>query len=199
MRRKKSPYLSSTERLSDILAAIQVMGSHRWDSREMKDWKMHLGDHPQSGATWEDVLSQHPEFFGTTRKDGGATYHFLRLRRSYERTVDPDTLRELTDKEIGDLKDRNLYDSARLSRKPLLPTQVEALMKTAVELQVRAAALDDRSKWWIPLAAGAFSLVGGLAGSLLKSPEPASVPPSAASSRLIPASPASTASSAASR
>jgi hypothetical protein len=176
-RRKKSPYLSDPHRLADILAAIQVFGSHRWDSREMKDWQEHLGEKPQSGKSWELVLAEHPEFFGTYLGKQGQMYHYLRLRRAYERTVDPDTLRELTDVDIRDLRDRGQYATAKLARKALAGSQVEALMKTAIELQVRAAALEDRTKWWLPLAAAALGFAGALLGSLLN-PKPVS-PPSA--------------------
>jgi hypothetical protein len=81
----KSPYLSSPHRLPDILAAIQVMGSHRWDSRDINGWKMNLGDTPLSAASWEQLFASHPEFFGSTRRTtDGSTDYFLRLRRSYE-------------------------------------------------------------------------------------------------------------------
>ena len=108
--------------------------------------------------------------FRSSKRKDGAELHYLRLRRAYERTVDPDTLRELTDVEIKQLKDSNQYDNARLARRPLVASQVEALMKTAIELQVRAAALEDRSRWWLPLAAAVLGFVGAVLGSLLKGP-----------------------------
>jgi len=37
----------------------------------------------------------------------------------------------------------------------LTPEQVSALINAAVELEVRAAAIEDRAGWWIPLAAAA--------------------------------------------
>ncbi len=168
MKLSRSPYLSSPHRLADILAAIQVFGSQRWDSREIKDWKTVLGDTPQSGATWEEVLAAHPEFFGVSTRTDGTALHYLRLRRAYERTVDPDTLRELDDVEIKALKDAGKYDSIKLARRPLTSDQVETLMKTAIELQVRAAALEDRSRWWLPLAAAVLGFVGAVLGSFLK-------------------------------
>ena len=164
----KSPYLSSSHRLPDILAAIQVMGSQRWDSREIKDWVTTLGPEPQSALSWEALFTDHPEFFGSTPRSEGGTYYFLRLRRSYERTVDPDDLRELSNQEIKQLKDSGKYVATKLCRKSLAPSQVEALMKTAIELQVRAAALQDRSRWWIPVASAVLAFVGATLGSLLK-------------------------------
>lgn len=162
----KSPYLAHEHRLADILAAIQVMGSHLWDSRPIEHWKTHLGPAPQSAATWEALFAQHPEFFGDIVYDDRTTY-FLRLRRAYERTIDPTSLRELSDVEIQQRKEADTYNSAKLARRPLTPPQIEALMKAAIELQVRAGALDDRRRWWLPLLAAALGFLGALAGSLV--------------------------------
>src|ERR1043166_5648521 len=162
----KSPYLSS-HRLADVLAAIQVMGSTVWDSRPIEHWKPHLGDVPQSASSWEEIFTQHPEFFGVREWQGRNTY-FLRLRRAYERTIDPVSLKEISDQQLEELKRQNKYDETKLARRALTPSQVEALMKTAIELQVRAAALADRTRWWIPLAAAVLGFLGAIVGSLLK-------------------------------
>ena len=195
----RSPYLSNPHRVADILAAIQVFGSHRWDSREMKDWKENLGDAPQSGSSWEEVLAEHPEFFGVyIGKEDKKTYHYLRLRRAYERTIDPDTLRELTDKDIKELRDKGAFYTTKLARKALAASQVEALMKTAIELQVRAAALEDRTRWWLPLAAAALGFIGALLGSFIK-PQDQPKPPAPVSAAMPTATPASPPASAGSR
>jgi hypothetical protein len=163
-----SPYLEPN-RLPDILAAIQVMGSHLWDSRTVEDWKLNLGDKPQSAGTWEKLFLDHPEFFGTNNWNG-RELHVLRLRRAYERSVNPDTFVELSKEEMQALKDSGEYAKAKLARRPLTPSQVEALMKTAIELQVRAAALADRQRFWVSLAAPAVTgLLGAALGYLLKS------------------------------
>ncbi len=163
----KSPYLTHDQRLADILAAIQVMGSHLWDSRPIEHWKQNLGPMPQSAASWEELFSQHPEFFGTSEFEG-VTSHSLRLRRAYERTIDVSSLRELSDTELKELRESDRYFKTKIARRALLPSQIEALMKTAIELQVRAGAMDDRRKWWLPLAAAVLSFVGALIGSLFK-------------------------------
>jgi hypothetical protein len=164
----KSPYLAHALRLADVLAAIQVMGSHLWDSRPVEDWKLNLGERPQSIASWEELFTAHPEFFGSRKSNDGRMLYYLRLRRAYERTIDPTSLDELSAEEIETRKKSGSYESDKLSRRGLTPEQVETLMKTAIELQVRAAALEDRSKWWIPLAAAVLGFVGAVLGSLLK-------------------------------
>lgn len=162
----KSPYLID-HRLADVLAAIQVMGSTVWDSRPIENWTPHLGDRPQSAQTWNALFDEHPEFFGTREWEGHPLY-FLRLRRAYERTVDPVSLKEISNEKLEDLKAKGEYANAKLARRSLAPSQVEALMKTAIELQVRAAALADRARWWVPLAAAVLGFGGAVLGSLLK-------------------------------
>jgi len=164
----KSPYLAHPQRLADVLVAIQVMGSSLWDSREIKDWQAQLGDRPQSLSGWEALFAQHPEFFGSHERDGGRMLHWLRLRRAYERTIDPESFSELLPEEIEQLKTSGAFAKARLARRALSPAQVEALMKTAIELQVRAGALEDRSRWWLPLLAAVVGFLGAVLGSLLK-------------------------------
>ena len=162
----KSPYLAHDHRLADILAAIQVMGSHLWDTRQLDHWKSILGQRPQSAETWNELFAQHPEFFGEVEYEGKNS-NFLRLRRAYERTIDPISLRELSDLEIQEMKEKNAYNSAKLARRVLTPQQIEALMKVAIELQVRAGALNDRRRWWLPLMTAGLGFVGALAGSLV--------------------------------
>jgi hypothetical protein len=164
----KSAYLVHDKRLPDILAAIQVMGSHVWDRRTLDDWKSYLGNKPQSASAWESLFNDHPEFFGWVDFDG-KTFYFLRLRGAFERTVDPISLRELNAEEIATLKKNNQYWESKIARRTLPPSTLEALMKAAIELQVRAAALDDRKRWWIPLLTAALGFVGALVGSLAKS------------------------------
>jgi hypothetical protein len=153
----KSPYLKNPHQLSDVLTAIQVMGTQKWDNRT----RGLLGDSPQSAATWAKLFDARPEFFGSR------IWYHLRLRHADERTFNPVTLHELTEQEIKDWGDKN--KDGILSRKPLMPSQIEALMKTAIELQVRAAALEDRTRWWIPLVAAFLGFIGAVGGAALGS------------------------------
>jgi hypothetical protein len=168
-----SPYLVPN-RLPDILAAIQVMGSHFWDSRQIEHWVNNLGPKPQSAASWEALFADHPEFFGNDELKDGRTLYVLRLRRAYENNMDPDTFAEVPAEELRELKAAGKYQVTKiLSRRPLTPSQVEALMKTAIELQVRAAALADRRRYWISIAVPALvGLAGAALGYLLKAGYP---------------------------
>lgn len=160
---RRSPYLKNQDRLADVIAAIQVMGSHLWDSREIEDWKRNLGNKPQSANNWQRIFSDHPEFFGSDK-----TFYFLRLRRAYEQTVDSKTSRELSEQEINEYKACEAKNPDNLTRRVLSPNQIETLIKAAIELQARAAALETANRWWIPLLCAALGFSGALVGSLLK-------------------------------
>src|SRR5437867_10880401 len=108
-----SPYLIPN-RLPDVLAAIQVMGSHLWDSREMKHWMENLGEKPQSADLWESVFAAHPEFFGRDTLKDGRTLYVLRLRRSFENTMDEKTRAEVSADEIARLKETGEYQKTRI-------------------------------------------------------------------------------------
>jgi hypothetical protein len=129
-----SPYLNRPTRLADVLTVIQVFATHPWDSRTIDDWKMNLGDQPQSGDNWEAVLSKHPEFFGTNDHND-IRYHFLRLRRAYERTIDISSSNrdELTGDNLLTFKGEDKLWDGRLARKPLSASQTETLIKAAIE------------------------------------------------------------------
>ena len=87
---KKSPYLDNDLRLSDIIAAIQAMGSYPWFARKLEDWKTKLGE-PQSADTWVIIFKKHPEFFRVA-DEGWAS---LRWRFAYDKTYDAKAGKEL--------------------------------------------------------------------------------------------------------
>jgi hypothetical protein len=163
----KLRYLTEN-RLADVLAAIQVMGSSTWDSRPIKDWKLFLYDKPQSADSWESLFAEHPEFFGSREHRSGQRHYFLLLRRAYPKTIEPDTGFEISNEQLEKLRVSGDYRDARLARRALTPEQVVALMNAAVELEIRAAALEDRARWWIPLAAAVLAFTGAILGSMLK-------------------------------
>jgi hypothetical protein len=174
---KQSPYLEHPQRLADILAAIQVMGTHVWDTRPVEHWSIVLGEAPRSVPThkWEDVFERHPEFFGKEiwkrklEEEGKEVFtYYLRWRRARERTINPDTLGELTNAEIEELKKNGKYNETRLARKTLTPAQIQTLLRAAIELQVRAIDFTKQSRWWLPIASGALGFLGAIAGAMLK-------------------------------
>jgi hypothetical protein len=175
---RKSRYLEHPERLSDIMAAIQVMGTHIWDSRPIDHWIGVLGQRPVSvdSGRWEDVFDRHPEFFGNDvwKQNVNETQvsYYLRWRRVGERTIDPLSLKELSNEEIEALKVKGEYDKKKLARKALTPDQIGTLLNAAIELQDRAVGFEARSRWWLPIVisivTALLGLLGVLVGAMLK-------------------------------
>ena len=153
---RKSPYLDNDWRLADVIAAIQVMGAYPWASRNLERWAEKLGK-PLSADDWSIVFREHPEFFRL--HDNWAS---LRWRHGYDRTYDPEKGRELTENE-RDALDPDARGA--LTRKPLSAEQIEALMKTSVELHNRAIAHAQEKRWLTPLL---FGLLGVIVGAILQ-------------------------------
>lgn len=154
--RNRSPYLSNGWRLADVVAAIQVMGAYPSASRKVGDWTSKLGN-PLSADSWADVFRQHPEFFRLNGK-----WASLRWRHAYDRTYDAVEGRELTPGEVSSLPEA---ERKHITRRPLASDQIEALLKTAVELHARSVAHRAETRWLSPLL---FALLGGILAALLK-------------------------------
>jgi hypothetical protein len=153
---RKSPYLENDWRLADIIAAIQVMGAYPWASRKVERWTEKLGK-SLSAEDWSIVFGEHPEFFRLN--DSWAS---LRWRHGYDRTYDPEKGRELTETEL-DALDQGAREA--LTRKTLSAEQIEALMKTSVELHNRAIAHAQEKRWLTPML---FGLLGVIIGAVLQ-------------------------------
>jgi hypothetical protein len=156
MNSNQSPYLSNGHRLADVLAAIQVMGAYTWASRKVSDWSEKLGV-PISAKSWEMIFKEHPEFFRV--KDEWIS---LRWRHGYDRNYSVQLARDLSNVEIAGLSEQEKDD---LTRKPLTADQIEALMKTAIELHTRAIAQMQEIRWFIPLL---FALLGIILGAVMQ-------------------------------
>lgn len=178
---KKSAYLEHEQRLADIMAAIQVMGTHIWDTRPIEDWVKVLGERPLSVETgkWQDLFEKHPEFFGKEiwsrkkREEGIEVYlYYLRWRRAYERTIETESLKELTSDEIERLKADKTYNERKIARKALTPEQVGTLLTAAIGLQDQAFEFEARKRWWltlvISLGTALLGLLGVVVGAMLK-------------------------------
>ncbi len=105
MAQHSSPYLGSSARLADILAAIQVMGSYPWATRDESKWQEKLGS-PLSGVSWVTVFKEHPEFF-RVNEEGGIT---LRWRHGYDRIYRATEQRELPVTELAALSEQDRKD-----------------------------------------------------------------------------------------
>ena len=152
-----SPYLIDN-RLADILAAIPVLATYKWATRTPERWTESLGA-PISAPTWLEVFQQHPEFF-RVNDEGKVT---SRWRHGLDRNVSVSNGRELSAYELEALSPDEIAND--LTRRPLDAAQVEALLKTAIELHTRGIAHVQEKRWLTPLL---FALLGIVLGAVLQ-------------------------------
>jgi hypothetical protein len=141
------------------------LGVYPWASREVEDWSRKLGE-PLSADSWSNIFREHPEFFRLNAK-GWAS---LRWRHGYDRTFDVEHGRDVSSDEITALSGTQ---KEQLTRKPLEASQIEALLKTAVEFHSRTIAQEQERRWLTPLIFGLMgsllALLGTILGVILKS------------------------------
>jgi hypothetical protein len=71
-----SPYLSDLNRLADVIAAIQVMGTYKFYKLDFKGWADRISGQSSNADYWRIIFEEHPEFF---RLDSGKMKCFLNL------------------------------------------------------------------------------------------------------------------------
>jgi hypothetical protein len=162
-----SPYLKPG-RLGEVIAAIQVMGSHRRAEDTILGWTRRFeassADEKQHEAKWEEVFREHSEFFKVyaLEKAQDVPKAALRWRYAYDKTYDEKKAKELTSDEIQALPKA---EQQSLTNRALDGEQIEALINTAIELHSRAIA-ERQARWYVPLLSGLGGVVGSLIGAL---------------------------------
>lgn len=158
-----SAYLNNSSRLGDVIAAIQAMGTYKFYKLDFEGWADRISADRQRADHWKAVFEQHPEFF---RLDGDRKRASLVWRRQYPRRFHVDEDRTLTVAELASLDPH--VKAARISRLPLTASDINTLIKTAIDMHSRAMDAKKESRWWIPLAAAIGSLVGALGAAMIK-------------------------------
>src|SRR5215831_1288037 len=117
---RSSKYLIPN-RLEDVLACIQMFASERSGKHEISIWAVRFGRGPSSAESkglthttsnsehretraWKQVLEEHSEFFIIETDADGKERASLLMRRAYDRVYDSYQNKELTAKEIDDLR-----------------------------------------------------------------------------------------------
>jgi hypothetical protein len=151
-----SPYLQKN-RLADVIAAIQVMGTYKFYRLDIEKWALRIrGDNPDEDH-WRKVFTQHPEFFRINTGEGGAS---LVWRRVQPKLYHVDQRRLLSQDELQLLSQEELK---RVSRKPLSADDTKTLIDTAIKLHTRSLAQKRDRRWWIlSLASFAGAVIGAL-------------------------------------
>ena len=160
---RTSPYLANTNRLPDVIAAIQAMATYKFYKLDFEGWADRISGDETTAEHWRSVFEEHPEFF---RLDGAKEKASLVWRRQRQKLYSVDREQRITrddyDQLTGAQKDR-------ISRMPLNADEISTLISTATDLHTRAIEQRREYRWWIPLIAALFgSFLGALVGSLPK-------------------------------
>ncbi len=164
MRSGGSPYLAADDRLADVIAAIQVMGTYKFYKLDFEAWSDRICGDKSEASHWRAVFEQHPEFF---RLDSGRRRASLVWRRQRIKHYDVDKGSAITKEAYLALSDSQ---KARISRMPLNSDELEMLISTAINLHARALEHKQDTRWWIVAAIG---FLGALAGGLIAALIPA--------------------------
>lgn len=157
-----SPYLSTPNRLTDVIAAVQTLATYKFYKLDAAEWAERISGDAGKAAHWQTIFDEHPEFF---RSDTQRTRVSLVWRRQYPKRYHVDLERRLTSQEFDEIPEA---ERARVSRDPLSPSDIKTLVDTAIGLHSRALEQRRDSRWWIPLASALGGLVGSLVGAFLK-------------------------------
>lgn len=157
-----SPYLTSANRLADVIAAIQAMATYTRYKLTFEEWADRLSADKTRALYWKAVFEEHPEFF---RLDGTKTRASLVWRRQYPRRFDTELDKILSTPEYRTLP---ASDQERIQRVTLTPADIKTLIDTAINLHSRAIAERTEKRWWLPvLTSGIAALIGAGIGALL--------------------------------
>lgn len=57
---QQSPYLVHSDRLADVVAAIQVMSTFKFSNRDAAKWEETIGRAPKSSSSWLSICCDAP-------------------------------------------------------------------------------------------------------------------------------------------
>ena len=155
MNQTSSPYLNQN-RLQDLIAAIQTMGTYEQYRGSPREWSDRISGTQDRTERWKGVFEQHPEFF---RKSRDREQYALVWRRALPSRYDRRARALLTDDDYEALPDheRERY----ISRPPLPDAQIKTLIDVATNLHTRAVEQSRDWRWWVqPLLTLLTSFVG---------------------------------------
>jgi hypothetical protein len=157
-----SPYLRDDQRLGDVIAAIQAMGTYKFYKLDFAAWADRITGDAAQANHWRQVFEEHPEFFrlGSARQKAS-----LILRRQRQRLYNVDDETVWTKSKYDGLSGQQ---KTRFSRNPLSANEIEALVDVAINLHTRATErARDRRVWLTSGLAFAGALAGGVVTKLV--------------------------------
>jgi hypothetical protein len=156
-----SPYLKNPKRLSEVIAAIQVLGTYKYYKRSFVDWAEAISGDNKKEKFWKDIFLDHPEFF---RIDSSEKRASLVWRRTYQKRYYVDIEKTVTKEQYDDLKAAGRAD--RISRTPLKNEDIKMLVDTAINLHSRALEGQKDKRWWVNIFMAFFgAILGAVIGS----------------------------------
>lgn len=153
-----SPYIKNPNRLSDVIAAIQVMAVYKFYKLTFEEWADRIVGDKSKASYWQNVFNEHPEFF---RLDQTRTKSSLVWRRSYPKVFNVDTHKSISKEEYLSLSEQ---EKTRISRSPLTNSDIQTLTSSAINLSNIAEEAKKNKGWWKPAV---FALIGVILGSLV--------------------------------
>lgn len=154
-----NPYTTETNRLADVIAAIQVLGTYKFYKSTFSKWSDRIEGDEDKGEYWKNIFEAHPEFF---RIDSTGTKASLVWRRNYPKRYNVDTGELITREEFDvRVKEKKLE---RISRTPLSREDILGLIDTAINLHSNELSHKQDNRWLINLIAG---LAGVIVGALI--------------------------------
>lgn len=157
-RKQESPYLSNANRLADVIAAIQVLATYKFYKLDFDAWANRISGDRSHAGHWQAVFEQHPEFF---RLDSSRKKASLVWRRQHRKLYDVDQSREISQARYESLSAEH---KARVSRTPLEPDEITALIGTAISLHGQQLESRKDNRW---LVTALFGLLGVTIGGAL--------------------------------
>ncbi len=161
--KNETPYIANKNRLENVIAAIQVLGSYRVYKLKYEEWAMRISGDKSHHENWKKIFKEHPEFFRYNKESGEVS---LIWRRSKPRRYHIDRHIELTKEKIDKLPEEE--QKKKISRSPLDKSEMQTLINTAMNLYGQAFENKKDSRWWIiPLASSISGFIGILIGALI--------------------------------
>jgi hypothetical protein len=154
VKQSDSPYLLHDDRLGDVIAAIQTLGTYKFYKLDFADWADRICGDVKQADHWRKLFEEHPEFF---RLDSKRERPSLVWRRQHQKLFNVDLGAAMSRDEYNNLDDEQ---KKRISRLPLSSGEIETLVNTAINLHNRALESRKDQRWWV-------TAVIGLAGVLL--------------------------------
>ncbi|MBA4095632.1 MAG: hypothetical protein C0484_02530 [Rhodospirillum sp.] len=154
------------DRLGDVIAALQVMGTNERAEDTIEGWARKFDDPVDASSTarWKAVFKEHPEFFKiyVLKDQEKAALRWRYARRYFDHKQNT----ELTPEEAAKLPEQQRW---LLTGKVLSDGQLQGLIDTAIELYSKAMTAQQEKRWALTLFVPAVSgLAGMVVGALLQ-------------------------------